>query len=92
MTLRDRAIKPNDVLHAADAMGRMAKTALAWWGGAETYVDAYEAALRATTDAQLHLARVVESGPMRTMFASCADMTRDIGATQLSTVRWILDV
>jgi hypothetical protein len=26
------------------------------------------------------------------VLASCADLTRDIGATHLSSVRWILDV
>jgi hypothetical protein len=90
--LPDRAIKPDHLLRAADAAGRAAKTALAWWGSAEAYVDAYEAAIRTATDTQLHAARMVDSGPMRTMLASCADMTRDIGATQLSTVRWLLDV
>jgi hypothetical protein len=29
---------------------------------------------------------------VRSVLASCADLTRDIGATQLSSVRWILDV
>lgn len=88
----DRAIKPEHLLRVADAVGRLAKPALAWWGGAEACVDAYEAAVRATTDAHLNAARLVDAEPMRSMFASFADMTRDVGAAQLSTVRWVLDV
>ena len=55
-------------------------------------MDAYETAIRALTDAQLSVARAVEVEPVRSVLASCADMTRDIGATHLSRVRWILDV
>jgi hypothetical protein len=75
-----------------DALGTVAKTALVPWGGAEACVDAYEAAIRAVTDAQLNAARAIGVEPIRSFVASCADLTRDVGATQLSSVRWILDV
>jgi hypothetical protein len=77
---------------AVDAVGAVAKTALAPWGGAEACVDAYEAAIRAATDAQLNVARVIGVEPIRSLVASWAEVTRDVGATQLSSARWILDV
>jgi len=76
----------------ADVVGRVGNSVLVPWGGAEACVDAYETAIRAFTDAQLNLARAVDVEPVRSTLASCADMTRDIGATHLSGVRWILDV
>ena len=76
----------------ADVIGKVATTVLEPWGGAAACVDAYESAIRAVTDAQLSAARAVEIEPVRSVLASCADLTRDIGATQLSSVRWILDV
>ena len=77
---------------AVDIAGRVAKVALVPWGGAEACVDAYEAAVRAATDVQLSTARAITIEPARCVLASCADLTRDIGATQLSSMRWILDV
>ncbi len=77
---------------AVDGVGRVARTVLVPWGGAEACVDAYETAIRAVTDAQLGAARATEVEPMRWVLASCAHLTRDIGATHLSRVRWILDV
>jgi hypothetical protein len=77
---------------AADAMGKVAKTALVPWGGAQACVDAYEAAIRAVTDAQLSVARMIAVEPGRSFVESCAHVTRDCGATHLSGVRWILDV
>jgi hypothetical protein len=83
----------DDVLErAVDAVGRIARTALVPWGGAEACVDAYEAAVRAVTDAQLGAARAIHVEPMRWVLASCAHLTRDIGATHLSSARWLLDV
>ena len=83
----------DDVLErAVDVVGRVARTVLVPWGGAEACVDAYEAAVRALTDAQLGAARAIDVEPMRWMLASCAHLTRDIGATHLSSARWILDV
>lgn len=78
--------------YAMDAVGRVAKTALAPWGGAEACLDAYEAAIRAATDAQLSIARVMGVPPMRSFVASCANLTRDVGAAHLSSVRWMMDV
>jgi hypothetical protein len=78
--------------HAVDALGRVARTAMVPWGGAEAYLDAYEAAIRAATDAQLNVARVISVEPMRSLVAACAGLTRDIGAAHLSSARWILDV
>jgi hypothetical protein len=75
-----------------DGMGRVARTVLVPWGGAEACVDAYETAIRAVTDAQLGAARATDVEPVRWVLASCAHLTRDIGATHLSSVRWILDV
>jgi hypothetical protein len=77
---------------AVDVVGRAARTVLLPWGGAEACVDAYEMAIRAITDAQLGAARAIDVEPMRWVLASCAHLTRDIGATHLSSVRWILDV
>jgi len=77
---------------AIDAAGTVGRAALIPWGGAEACVDAYETAIRALTEAQLNIARAVDAEPVRAVLASCAEMTRDIGATHLSSVRWILDV
>ena len=54
-------------------------------------IDAYEAGIRAATDLQLTIARVIEIEPARSFTATIADMTRDIGATQVSSARWLLD-
>lgn len=75
-----------------DVVGRVARTMLVPWGGAEACMDAYEAAVRAVTDAQLGAARATDVEPVRWVLASCAHVTRDIGATHLSRARWILDV
>lgn len=77
---------------AVDVLGRVGRTVLVPWGGAEACLDAYETAIRAVTDAQLGAARAVGVEPMRSVLASCAHLTRDIGATHLSGVRWVLDV
>jgi hypothetical protein len=54
-------------------------------------VDAYEVGVRLATDFQLGVARAVRIEPVRSVAAACADLTRDIGAAQLSAVRWFLD-
>jgi hypothetical protein len=59
---------------------------------AELCIDAYEANIRVATDLQLTVARLVDLEPVRSFAATCADLTRDIGATQVSSARWILDV
>ena len=68
------------------------ETALAPWGGPEACIDAYESAIRVATEIQLTIARAVELEPIRSLAATSADLTRDIGATQVSSARWILDV
>jgi 3-methyladenine DNA glycosylase/8-oxoguanine DNA glycosylase len=75
-----------------DVAGKIGRTALAPWGGAEACLDAYETALRAVVDAQLHTARATPVEPLRSALASSAHLTRDLGAAHLSSVRWILDV
>jgi hypothetical protein len=83
----------DDVLgRVTDAAGTVGRAALIPWGGAEACMDAYETAIRALSDAQLTVARAVEVEPLRGVLASCSEMTRDIGATHLSSVRWLLDV
>lgn len=59
---------------------------------AQSCVDAYEAAIRSAADAQLTLARTVDVQPVRSIVAQCAELTRDLGAVQVSTARWVLDI
>ena len=83
----------DDVLErAVDVVGKIGRTALAPWGGAEACLDAYESAIRAVVDAQLDAARATPVVPLRSALASSAHLTRDLGAAHLSSVRWILDV
>ena len=84
----------DDVLvRSVDVIGRVGRSSAEFpVGGAEACVDAYETAIRALSDAQLGVARAVDVESVRAVLASCAEMTRDIGATQLSGMRWILDV
>jgi hypothetical protein len=77
---------------SADAVRQLMDTALGPWGGPASVIDAYEAAIRATADAQLGVARVVDVQPVRSIAALCADFTRDLGAVQVSGARWVLDV
>jgi hypothetical protein len=67
-------------------------TALAFRRGPAACIDAYEAGIRVATEAQLAIARVVELEPVHWLAVTGADLTRDIGATQVSSARWILDV
>ena len=61
------------------------------WSAARACIDAYETGIRIATDVQLTAARTVRLEPIRSVAATCANMTRDIGATQLSAARWFLD-
>ncbi len=54
-------------------------------------LDAYEVAIGLATDFQLAVARAARIEPVRSLAGTCANLTRDIGAAQLSTVRWFLD-
>jgi hypothetical protein len=60
-------------------------------GPARFGVDAYEVGIRMAADLQLGIARTVRTEPVRTLAASSANLTRDLGAAQLSTLRWFLD-
>jgi hypothetical protein len=86
------AFKEHVLERVLDVIGRIGRTALVPWGGAEACLDAYEAAIRAATDAQLSVAHSISVEPIRWFVASCAHLTRDVGAAHLSGARWILDV
>jgi hypothetical protein len=77
---------------SAPAVRHLMETALGPWGGPAAVIDAYEAAITATAEAQLDLARVVDVQPVRSIAALWADFTRDVGAVQVSGARWVLDV
>ena len=55
-------------------------------------IDAYELGVRTATDLQLSVAKVFDQEPLRSLAGTCADLIRDIGATQVSGARWMLDV
>jgi hypothetical protein len=55
-------------------------------------IDAYESGIRALTELQWTVARVIGFEPVRSTVVRWADLTRDIGATQVSRARWLLDV
>ena len=57
----------------------------------EATLDAYEDAIRRTSDAQRRLAGRVPFEPASAVLRATADLTRDIAAMQLSGVRWLLD-
>ena len=75
-----------------EAVRTVMRTALTPWGGSEAYIDAYEAGVRAASEVQMTLAEVIQVEPVRFMTTTCADLTRDLGATQVSSARWLLDV
>jgi hypothetical protein len=55
-------------------------------------IDAYERGIRALAELQWTVARVIDLEPVRSIASGCGDLTRDIGATQVSSARWLLDV
>lgn len=55
-------------------------------------LDAYEFAARAVSELEWALARRVLAEPFSSIAATCADVTRDVAAIQLSTARWLLDL
>ncbi len=75
----------------AGAARSAVNTALAPWGGSEACIDRYEAGIRLAADLQLSLARVLRFEPVRSLAATSASMTRDVGAAQLSAARWFFD-
>jgi len=76
----------------ADTARVVIGAALALWGGSEACIDAYESGVRAASDLHLTIAKALDLEPARSMAATCADLVRDIGATQVSSARWVLDV
>jgi hypothetical protein len=73
---------------------RDATRRVAWapWAGFRLCTDAYETGIELAADLQLSVAKAVRVEPIRSFAASWAGATRDIGAAQLSTARWFLDV
>jgi hypothetical protein len=57
----------------------------------ETVLCAYEEAIRRSCDLQRTLGRTLAFEPAGTIFATTADVTRDVAAVQLSAARWLLD-
>lgn len=55
-------------------------------------VDGYEAGIGMAADVQLTIARIVRLEPVRSLAAASANLTRDLGAAQLSAARWFLDL
>ena len=66
-------------------------TALAPWGGTQLCIDAYEASVRSASELHMNVARTVSLEPVRSVAATFAGITRDIGAAQVSIARWFLD-
>ncbi len=56
----------------------------------EAAVNAYEDMIGRACDLQRTLAHALP-GPARSLLNTTADLTRDIGAVQLSGARWLLD-
>jgi hypothetical protein len=78
--------------HVVHGARQLMETALGPWGGAAACIDAYEAAIRSAADAQVTAAQAVHLPPTRSIVALYAGLMRDVGAVQVSTARWILDV
>jgi hypothetical protein len=57
----------------------------------EVVVNAYEDVIRRSCELQRTLAHTLPQGPARSLLNTTADLTRDIGAVQLSGARWLLE-
>ena len=57
----------------------------------EAAVNAYEDVIRRSCDLQRTLAQALPFEPARSVLNSSADLTRDIGAVQVSGARWVLE-
>jgi hypothetical protein len=64
---------------------------MAPWRRLAVFVDAYEAGVRFTSDHLRALAGGAPVEPLRTLATLSADLTRDVGAAQVSAARWLLD-
>ena len=81
-----------DELERSAAAARViVDTVLTPWGGSQVCIDAYETTVRAASDMHLNVAGVFHLEPLRSFAATCANLTRDIGATQVSAARWFFD-
>jgi hypothetical protein len=83
---------PVQIEHVIHVARNVVETALGPWGGSAACIEAYEAAIHSSAQAQVIVAQAVHLQPARSMVALCADLTRDVGAVQVSAARWILDV
>ena len=81
----------DELERGAEAARVVIDAALAPWGGAQLCIDAYETMVRAASDMHMTVARAVAVEPLRSIAGTCAGLTRDIGATQVSAARWFLD-
>ena len=83
----------DDVLErAVDVVGRVARTALRPVGRRRGVRGRVRGGHPRGHGCSTGAARAIDVEPMRWVLASCAHLTRDIGATHLSSARWILDV
>jgi hypothetical protein len=78
--------------HVVHTTRQLVETALAPWGGTAACIDAYEAAVRSAAAAHATAAQAAHLPPARSIAALYANLTRDVGAVQVSTARWFLDV
>jgi len=75
----------------AETTRRVLDTVLAPWGGSEVCIDGYETTVRIAADMHLIIARTFQVEPVPSIAAACANLTRDLGATQVSVARWFFD-
>jgi hypothetical protein len=57
----------------------------------EAAVNAYEDLIRRSCDLQRVIAHALPYEPARALLNTTADLTRDVGAVQVSGARWLLD-
>ena len=79
------------VEHGVHALRGAVAFGLGPWGGPAAVIDLYETAVSSAVTAQQDVALAVGLSPARSILALCADLTRDVGAVQVSTARWLLD-
>ena len=53
-------------------------------------IETYELVVSSAVAAQRDAARSVSVAPLRSLLSLCADVTRDVGALQVSALRWVL--
>ena len=88
---RDMTPLTEELERRADTARKVVDTVLAPWGGSEVCIDGYETTVRIASDMQLIIARTFHVEPVPSIAAACANLTRDLGATQISAARWFLD-